>query len=112
MSVSSHDKVEQLLAQVSLADAMPQNTVASYQSGEGSMQVVLHIGETVTFKVHGDPYLIAMMKWLQQQLIIGKHQLLRALTMVELTEMFALPEHKQKNALLILQLIDKIYAKS
>lgn len=111
MSVGNH-KIEQLLSQVSLADAMPQNTVASYQIGEGSMQVVLHVGETVTFKVHGDPYLIAMVKWLQQQLIAGKHQQLRASTMVELTEFFALPEYKEKNALLILQLIDKIYAKS
>lgn len=104
--------IEKLLAEISEHDATSDTVLATYQVGDSTMQVVLSIGEQVTFKVHGDPYLMAMVKWLQRKLTDGEHQYLQSLTMPLLVEIFALPEFKHKNALLILQLIDKIYAKS
>ena len=80
--------------------------------GEGNQQVVFAISEDKCyFSVIGSPYLMAMSKWLQAVINKGQYTSIKDYSIIQLVELFDLPEHKRQDALLILQLIEQLDGK-
>ncbi|WP_395947183.1 hypothetical protein [Caedibacter taeniospiralis] len=78
--------------------------------GERGRQVIVYRSQTAYyFKAIGSPYLLAMAKWLTQSLEQKRMSALAQLTITELVVQFSLPAHKRQDALLILQLIEKLH---
>ena len=59
------------------------------------------------FAITGSAYLIAMVKWLQHQFVNNKH-LLYHYDFPLLIKVFSLPPSKRRDALLLLELVEKI----
>ena len=78
------------------------------QVGEAQQQVIIYYWEKrYYFKAIGSPYLLAMAKWLKEKLQQNQSLELENYTIIDLVSQFSLPQHKRKDGLLILQLIEQ-----
>ena len=78
-------------------------------AGSDYQQVVFgEIDKKYYFCVIGSPYLMAMTKWLQEQLNTSPAMSLEHYDVTQLVDLFELPQHKRKDALLIVQLIEQL----
>jgi len=78
-----------------------------YSVRDNFSTVEIYVSDTaVSYRVQGDGYIVAMIKWLQLMLINNKN--LKDITLNGLVEIFDLSEVKFRNAVQILELIEMI----
>ena len=79
------------------------------KSGSGESRVLFaRIEKKYYFSASGGPYLIAMSKWVQQMLNNGYLQQLAKCDMTKIIGVFSLPDNRHQDALVILNLIERI----
>ena len=102
-----NDLVKKMLAKISLDDAktFPDQKKYSVEDNFSTLEIYVKDGK-VSFRVFGDGYILAMMKWLQIQL--QSKQNISNISLESLISLFELPELKYRNALQIVELIEKI----
>lgn len=110
-----NDMIVKWLAKITDEDYLPDDISESDKvciaAGSDMNQVVITMARKhVYFSVVGSPYLMAMTKWLQQQLIKEDIVTLKQQTISTLVDQFHLPSYKRQDALLILSLIEQINA--
>ncbi|WP_119344361.1 hypothetical protein [Facilibium subflavum] len=105
-----NETVLHYLAQISMNDRLPKDKKhQGVKVGDGMQQVIFYHGHhKVYFAVVGSAYLMAMTKWVQLKLQQKDWQALKAQDIKSLVEKFDLPVFKRQDALLILQLIEKL----
>lgn len=112
-----NDIILKLLSEITDEDYLPDNfnensKVSSIIAGSDDMnQVVITIAKKrIYLSVIGSPYLTAMSKWLQKELIKGCPETLKQKTLSSLIKQFHLPSYRRQDGLLILSLIEQIKA--
>ena len=96
-----------MLAKVCVKDTNIHENQKKYSVKDNFSTIEVYINEeNISYRVQGDAYIIAMIKWLQLKLI-GKEILIN-MTLENLVEIFDLPEVKLRNGVQILELIEKI----
>ena len=104
-----NDLTRQLLKQVKFEDGIILAEQTKYSISDSFSTVEIYIcDERVSYRVYGDAYSLAMLKWLQLSLL--NKQNLSQISLENLIVDFDLPQAKYKNALQIIQLIEKINA--
>ncbi|APC91307.1 MULTISPECIES: hypothetical protein [Francisella] len=104
-----NDLVKNLLAKVKVEDAVILTQQTKYVVSDSFSTVEVYIcDKKVSYRVYGDAYILAMLKWLQ--LSLQNKQDLSQISIEKLIADFDLPEIKFRNALQIIQLIEKINA--
>ncbi|MFC4891913.1 hypothetical protein ACFPDQ_02490 [Pseudofrancisella aestuarii] len=102
-----NSKVKNLLSQVSEKDGIIAVGQKLYKVEDSFSIIEMYVGKEISFRVWGDPYILAMTKWLQCELKIKAH--LSGLKLEELISLFSIPDTKIRGAIQIMELIDKIY---
>ncbi|MBK2106433.1 hypothetical protein [Francisella philomiragia] len=104
-----NDLVKKLLAEVNFEDAVILPKQVKYCVIDNFSVVEVYISEEkISFRVYGDAYMLAMIKWLQHKL---QHKAdIKKISLQELVKEFDLPEFKYRNASQIIELIEKINA--
>ena len=78
-------------------------------AGYGMQRSLMLINnDSVLYSVVGSPYLMAMTKWLQQELLVKNIKTLKQYNISDLVLLFDLPAYKRQDALLILELIQQV----
>ncbi|APD50297.1 hypothetical protein [Francisella hispaniensis] len=104
-----NDLTRQLLKQVKFEDGIILAEQAKYSVSDSFSTVEIYIcDERVSYRVYGDAYSLAMLKWLQLSLL--NKQNLSQISLENLILDFDLPQARYRNALQIVQLIEKINA--
>jgi len=108
-----NQKVRNLLKKISKQDAIILPTQKKHSVSGRDMQIDLFVdSERVSFQVYGDAYLLALVKFLQLELENAFQDNTSLELDVEiLVNSFAIPEKKYTNITLILELLEKVYAK-
>ncbi|WP_116963404.1 hypothetical protein [Fastidiosibacter lacustris] len=103
-------KVLSLLDNINSTDFLPSKTVLKQvKIGEGMQQIIIACDDNrYYFAAIGSPYLLAMGKWLKDNLQQGTWMKIKDYQITDLVEYFSLPEHKRQDALLILNLIEQL----
>ncbi|AEE26615.1 hypothetical protein [Francisella hispaniensis] len=105
-----NDLTRQLLKQVKFEDGIILAEQAKYSVSDSFSTVEIYIcDERVSYRVYGDAYSLAMLKWLQLSLL-NKQNLSQIFSLENLIADFDLPQARYRNALQIVQLIEKINA--
>ncbi|ASG67571.1 hypothetical protein fh0823_02300 [Francisella halioticida] len=103
--------VKDLLSEMKIEDSNILAEQQKYQVKDSFSSVELYISDNaISYRVFGDTYIMAMVKFLQIKLQ-NKHKL-RNITLDKLVTDFDLPEVKYRNALQIVELIEKINERS
>ncbi|MGQ4002260.1 hypothetical protein QIW31_04360 [Francisellaceae bacterium CB299] len=98
---------KEMLSKVSMQDAEIFENQKKYSVRDNFSTVEIYVSDTaVSYRVQGDGYIVAMIKWLQLMLINNKN--LKDITLNGLVEIFDLSEVKFRNAVQILELIEMI----
>ena len=98
---------KEMLSKVSMQDAEIFENQKKYSVRDNFSTVEIYVSDTaVSYRVQGDGYIVAMIKWLQLMLINNKD--LKDITLNGLVEIFDLSEVKFRNAVQILELIEMI----
>ncbi|MBK2357634.1 hypothetical protein [Francisella hispaniensis] len=104
-----NDLTRQLLKQVKFEDGIILAEQTKYSVSDSFSTVEIYIcDERVSYRVYGDAYSLAMLKWLQLSLL--NKQNLSQISLENLIVDFDLPQARYRNALQIIQLIEKINA--
>lgn len=99
--------VKELLSQIKKEDAIINTGQKQYSVSDNFSAIEIYISnDNVSYRVFGDAYLMAMVKWLQIKIQNKKY--LRNITIESIVSEFDLPEIKYRNALQIIELIEKI----
>ena len=99
--------VKDLLAEISSKDAVISAEHKKYEVSDSFSSIELYVSaDSVSFKVFGDAYMTAMVKWLQIKL--QAKESLDEISLEDLIAMFDLPEVKYRNAIQLMNLIEKI----
>ena len=103
--------VKELLSRVTIDDGNISPEQQKYQVKDSFSTVELYISDDmISYRAFGDAYIMAMVKFLQIKL--QDKQDLKNMTLEKLVEDFGLPEVKYRNALQIVELIEKINERS
>ena len=98
---------KEMLSKVSMQDAEIFENQKKYSVRDNFSTVEIYVSDTaVSYRVQGDGYIVAMIKWLQLMLINNKN--LKDITLNGLVEIFDLSEVKFRNTVQILELIEMI----
>ncbi|AJC48983.1 hypothetical protein IB642_03790 [Allofrancisella guangzhouensis] len=99
--------IKEMLTKLSKEDAEILPTQIRYKVGDSFSTVEVYISkERISFKVFGDAYIVAMVKWLQLRLQGGEN--IEKISIEYLIELFELPEVKYRNAIQLIELIEKL----
>lgn len=99
--------VKDLLAEISSKDAIILAEHKKYQVSDSFSNIELYVSaDSVSFRVFGDAYITAMVKWLQVKLQAKEN--LDEINLEDLITKFDLPEVKYRNAIQLMDLIEKI----
>lgn len=99
--------VKNLLAEISSKDAVILAEHKKYEVSDSFSSIELYVSEeSISFKVFGDAYITAMVKWLQIKL--QAKESFDDITLECLVAKFDLPEVKYRNAIQLMNLIEKI----
>ena len=99
--------IKDMLSKVSIKDSKIDESQKKYSVNDNFSTIEIYISEDkVSYKVLGDAYIVAMTKWLQNKLINNEN--IKNITLENLVKTFDLPEMKLRNAVQILELIEKI----
>ena len=99
--------VKQLLSQTTIEDADILDEQKKYSVSDNFSTIEFYISTSkVSFKVYGDAYIVAMVKWLQLKLQNGDD--IDNIDIESLVKEFDLPDVKQRNAIQLMDLIEKI----
>ena len=99
--------VKKMLAEISKNDGDIYPNQDKYRVSDDFSTIEIYIGEKrVSFKVLGDAYIVAMTKWLQVKLQSKENS--QEISFQNLVEIFDLPKVKYRNAIQIVELIEKI----
>lgn len=102
-----NDKIKSLLSQISEKDGIITLDQKLYKVEDSFSTIEMYIGKDISFRVWGDPYVMAMTKWLQCEL--KAKRLLSDIQLEELINLFSIPDVKIRGAVQVMELIDKIY---
>lgn len=103
--------VKDLLSKITIDDGNISPEQQKYQVKDSFSTIELYISDDmISYRVFGDAYIMAMIKFLQIKL--QDRQTLKDITLESLVEDFDLPEVKYRNALQIVELIEKINERS
>lgn len=106
-----NDLVKRLLADIKKEDGCILPGQQKYVVSDNFSTVEIYVLENkVSFRVSGDAYILSMVKWLQ--LKIQNQEDIKNISLESLVDTFDLPEIKYRNALQIVQLIERINAGS
>jgi hypothetical protein len=94
------------LDSININDSIIDIDQIKYSVNDGYSCVDIYIGEKVSFRVSGDAYLTVMTKWLAES--IYNNIDIKDTDLVRLVEKFEIPEYKIRNAVQILEVIEKI----
>lgn len=99
--------VKEMLSKVNMKDAVFCKSQKKYSVSDNFSTIEIYVRDTtVSYRVQGDAYIIAMTKWLQLELI--NNESLENITLEDLVKIFDLPDIRLRNAIQILELIEKI----
>ena len=99
--------VKEMLSKVNMKDAISCENQKKYSISDNFSTIEIYIRDaTVSYRVQGDAYIIAMTKWLQLELI--NNESLENIVLEDLVNIFDLPDIKLRNAIQIIELIEKI----
>ena len=102
-----NDLARTMLSKISTNDGEICKTQQCYGVYDSFSSVEMYISaDKVTFRVSGEPYVVAMMKWLQLNIQNGVN--ISVITLKELVDKFGIPELKYRSAIQIVDLIEKI----
>ncbi|APC97300.1 hypothetical protein [Francisella frigiditurris] len=101
-----NNKVKNLLSQLSKKDGIITVDQKLYKVEDSFSIIEMYVGKNISFRVWGDPYVVAMTKWLQGELKAKK--VLSNIRLEELIGLFNIPDTKVRGAIQIMELIDKI----
>ena len=103
--------VKDLLSKITIDDGNISPEQQKYQVKDSFSTVELYISDDmISYRAFGDAYIMAMVKFLQIKL--QDRQNLKGITLESLVDDFDLPEVKYRNALQIVELIEKINERS
>ncbi|QIW09875.1 hypothetical protein [Francisella sp. LA112445] len=103
--------VKDLLSKIMIKDGDIYPDQQKYQVKDSFLTVELYISDDkISYRVLGDAYIMAMVKFLQIKL--QDKQELKNITLESLVADFDLPEVKYRNALQIVELIERINERS
>jgi len=94
------------LNSININDSIIDSDQIKYGVNDGYSCVDIYIGERVSFRVFGDAYITAMTKWLAES--IHNKINIKDTDLVQLVEKFEIPKYKIRNAVQILEVIEKI----
>lgn len=95
------------LRNICQSDAKVDEDQSMYAVNDAFASIELYTSSNkVSFKVKGDAYITAMVKWLQVRMLAGEN--ISLLTLKTFTKKFNLPENKVRNAALMMELIEQI----
>jgi len=98
---------KELLLKVCIRDAEIDSNQKKYSVKDNFSAIEIYMGKTkVSYRVQGDGYIVAMVKWVQLKLI--DRELLKDISLENLVDIFDLPEIKLRNAVQILELIEML----
>ena len=98
---------KELLSKVCIKDAEINKNQKKYSVKDNFSTIEIYVSnDSVSYRVQGDGYIIAMTKWLQIRLTNNEN--LKTITLESLVETFDLPEVKLRNAVQILELIEML----
>ncbi|ABK90125.1 hypothetical protein [Francisella tularensis] len=104
-----NDLTRELLRQVKFEDGIILAEQTKYSVSDSFSTVEIYIcDKRVSYRVYGDAYILAMLKWLQLSLL--NKQNLSQISLEKLIADFDLPQVKYRDALQIIKLIEKINA--
>lgn len=104
-----NDLVKQLLTQVKFEDSIILAEQAKYSISDNFSTVEIYIcDKRVSYRIYGDAYSLAMLKWLQ--ISLQNKQNLSQISLEKLIADFDLPQVRYRDGLQIIQLIEKINA--
>ncbi|AIT09012.1 hypothetical protein LO80_02810 [Candidatus Francisella endociliophora] len=99
--------VKELLAEVKKEDSNVFSEQQKYSVWDKFSTIEIYISESmVSYRVFGDAYIVAMAKWIQNK--IQKKEDLRKINIESIILDFELPEVKYRNALQLIELIEKV----
>ncbi len=101
-----NDFTKGILKSISINDGAIESNQKLYVILDNFSHVELYIGNKISFRVKGDAYLTAMIKWVATAIQDKKN--IHNITLEELVNKFAIPEYKIRNAVQIIELIEKI----
>ena len=101
-----NDFTKDMLRNISINDGVIESNQKRYVVSDNFSHVELYIGSEISFRVKGDAYLTAMIKWVVTAIRDKKN--IYNITLEELVNKFAIPEYKVRNAVQIIELIEKI----
>ncbi|WP_150466533.1 hypothetical protein [Francisella sp. SYW-9] len=103
--------VKDLLSKITIEDGNIYPEQQKHQVKDSFSSVELYVSnDKISYRVLGDAYIMAMVKFLQIKL--QDRQNLKDITLESLVANFDLPEVKYRNALQIVELIEKINERS
>ncbi|QIV94642.1 hypothetical protein [Allofrancisella frigidaquae] len=98
--------VKEMLSKISVDDAEILPTQVKYNVSDNFLTVEIYVSkEKTSFKVFGDAYITAMAKWLQLKLQANESV---KVSLEDLIDIFGLPEIKYRNAVQLIELIEKL----
>lgn len=103
--------VKDLLSKIKIEDGYILTEQQKYQVKDSFSSVELYISDNaISYRVFGDAYIMAMVKFLQMKL--QDKQDLKDICLEKLVADFDLPEVKYRNALQIVELVEKVNERS
>ena len=96
-----------MLSQVSKSDGEINVSQICFCVSDSFSTIEMYISEDkVSFRVSGEPYIVAMSKWLQCELQNGSD--LSSISLQYLVKLFEIPVLKYRSAMMMIDLIEKI----
>lgn len=100
------DIMKDCLETIKVTDAQVSAEQLKYSVRDGYAEIELYISsKRISYRVKGDPYIIAMVKWLQ--IYLSNNDTFK-LSLNTFIEKFELPDNKLRNAILMMELVEQL----
>ncbi|QLE78547.1 hypothetical protein FLM55_01835 [Francisella sp. Scap27] len=101
------DTMKDCLEAIKVTDAQVSAEQLKYSVRDGYAEIELYISsKRISYRVKGDPYIIAMVKWLQ--IYLSNNNGIFKLSLNTFIEKFELPDNKLRNAILMMELVEQL----